>query len=46
MRIIRWLTPHWTWTRKCRGCKDLTPHTHHLTILGHLHFRTFGGANA
>jgi hypothetical protein len=26
------------YTRRCRGCLDRSPHTHHLTWLGRLHY--------
>lgn len=31
------------WTRKCRGCTDRSPHSHHLTQFGRLYFRHFAG---
>jgi hypothetical protein len=27
------------WTRRCRGCDDRSPHTHHLTWYGRFVFR-------
>jgi hypothetical protein len=26
------------WTRRCKGCDDLSPHTHHLTFMGKRRF--------
>jgi len=27
------------WTRRCGGCIDTSPHSHHLTWFGRLYFR-------
>lgn len=34
--------PHTWWTRRCYGCSDITPHSHHLTWWGRLSLRVTG----
>lgn len=29
---------HKLYTRRCRGCADPSPHSHHLTLLGRMHY--------
>jgi hypothetical protein len=33
------------WTRKCRGCSDLSAHSHHLTLFGRFFFRFLAGGH-
>lgn len=34
--MLRFIVP--LYSRKCRGCADPSPHSHHLTILGRLRY--------